>query len=95
MNIWWRFLILIFPIMIVVLVVTQFAISNELASSGSELNSYEKRINQLSNENKILYQQMAISKSLSVIENKAVTLGFAKTTKYLQIQKDQPVALRQ
>jgi hypothetical protein len=94
MKIFWRLCMGLIPVCILFLVVTQFVISNELAGYDDQLAANEQQIINLTDENKLLYQQVAISRSLSLIENQAKILGFVKTNTYLQIEKDQPVALR-
>jgi hypothetical protein len=94
MKIFWGIVMILLPVMIIGLVITQFVISNELAAYGNRLDGYEQKISELMHENQILFKQLAVSRSLSSIENQAITAGFVKTTAYLQVQTDQPVALR-
>jgi hypothetical protein len=95
MKIFWPILKITMPVVVVLLILTQFILSNELAGYGSRLELSENQISTLQNENKLLYQQLAISNSLKVAENQALYLGFIKTTSFLHVKQDQPVALRE
>jgi len=82
------------PIIAVVLGVCQIIYTNELASVGSSLASYDTKIEQLTTENATITQKVASMSSLLSVQEKAVAMGFVETKKYLTIGEDQfPVAL--
>jgi hypothetical protein len=94
MKFFWGLTMMIIPIVIAGLIIMQFVITNQMAGAGDTLGEMEQQISAFSSENQVLNEQVAMSGSLSVIEKQAVSVGFIKTTSYLPILMDQPVALR-
>jgi len=94
MNTWIKIVSSTLPVCIILLVIAQFIFSNDLVSAGATVESVEAKITAISDENQLLEQQLAVSNSLDSIQTRATALGFVKAVSYLNVVKDQPVALR-
>jgi len=57
----------------------------EMATSGAELNSFEKEANQLAQENQDLSRELVKSSSLNSFEGEASSLGFQKPQEMVYI----------
>lgn len=77
----------------ITLSLVQLFLSNQLASSGSELAELEKEEQTLGFENDIFAKKIAIAASIASIAQKAKVLSLGQPTQFLVIAKPEPVAL--
>lgn len=76
-----------------ILLVFQVVASNRLATVGMSIAQAELDINELTQENNDLRQEIASASALLTIREKAKAFGFTKTTQPVYYHKDLPVAL--
>lgn len=79
-----RFLILI----IILLWGARIVVSNQLATSGAELRSLEKRIAEVQEQNEKLVQEVTAKTSLQYLTEQAVEMGLTETPKLQRITPD-------
>ncbi len=77
----------------ILLIFAQVFISNRFVTSGMTVVELEKERAQYVEQNERLMQKIASASSLLTIEQKAITMGFQKGTKFVSISSDLPVAL--
>jgi len=83
---------LIFTITLVILVIANVFITVSVSASGAELTSIEKTQNTLLSKNQKLTDKITSESSLSVIGEKADSLGFVKPENIVYVTTVEPVA---
>lgn len=83
------------PVFAALLVVIEIILMNQMASSGSTLQSVDTTIDTLRSENSLLEQKVASASSLATIESRATEMGFVQPGKnqYLTVISDFPMAM--
>lgn len=81
-------------LVIILLVICQFLLSNSMVSSGTTLEDVNGQIDVLTSENRLLTRELAISRSLDSIKTRALSAGFIKATTFISLPMVQTVALR-
>ena len=89
-----KFFLILNSILIIIFLVFYIFQVNALISEGYQIQNYQKKIEKLTSENKILEINSFKMNSLENIENKIQNLGFQKTDKiyYIQILEGQMVS---
>lgn len=82
------------PITAVVLGVASIFVHNFLATSGSDLKSLESAAQVLTGQNSLLHQQIAQASSLTLLKDKAPSLGFLTPERVVYVNLSQPLAQR-
>jgi len=83
---------LIFTSFLIVLVVANVVFTVSVSASGAELTSIEKAQNVLLSKNQELKDKITEVSSLSIIGEKAESLGFSKPEDIVYVQEVAPVA---
>lgn len=78
----------------IILGLTQVIIANHSAASGIRVANFDREIETLTKENKIITNKIAQNTSLIAIEKKAVKLGFVKADSYIFLSGPLPVAYK-
>ena len=89
-----RKLIYIIVSFVLVLALTQLAISHQLANTGEEIRQLEQETARLEEENRALIEQTSKLSSLSKISLEAENGGFLRTTRVLHLTPQVSVALK-
>lgn len=80
-------------ILIFALLGTQIVISNAVSATGDQLQHLEQRYLTLRQQNEQLKQEIALSTSLNIMEQKAKLLGFIKNDSVIYLQNSVNVAM--
>lgn len=83
---------LIFTVTLIVLVIANVFITVSVSASGAELSSIEKNQNELLSRNQELTDKITSESSLSVVGQKADSLGFLKPENIVYVTGIEPVA---
>ena len=83
-----------FVAMVLILALIQIIFSNSFTGSGYDLNSTEKEIKEIEEENKKLEVQIALSGSMEILKEKAEEMKFVKTSDIVSLPVQKEVALR-
>ena len=75
----------VLPILLIVVVLAEFMVTNYLAGKGREVGSIERQIGVLQDENERLAQQVASASSLLNVSGRARALGFIEPAQYMTI----------
>ena len=78
---------------IAILALVQFVLSNELAADNDQLLSLNESTQKVNQVNAYYAQQLAVAKSLSVLEEKAENFGFYPKRELITIEKEADIAL--
>jgi cell division protein FtsL len=89
-----RKLVFVVVISVLLLALTQLAISHQLANSGEKIRRFEEETARLEEENRALIEQISKLSSLSKISLQAEKLGFLRTTRVLHLTPQVSVALK-
>jgi len=89
-----KFFLILNSILIIIFLISYIFQVNALISESYQIQNYQKKIEKLTSENKILEINSFKMNSLENIENKIQNLGFQKTDKiyYIQILEGQMVS---
>ncbi|MDO8451427.1 MAG: hypothetical protein Q7S76_00995 [bacterium] len=77
------------PFIILALVIIELVVTNSFVSLSDHVSGVEKEIQRVERENDDLTQKIASASSLLAIEEKAKTMGFSKTSRYMTIHQDE------
>ena len=88
------YLIIFIVTIIIGLSVAQASVSNQISTTGSELASLQKQVNDYKRENTILHEQYLEASSFTNIAEKAKHLGFVEAKSKLYLNTPLPLALR-
>ncbi len=80
---------------IIGLFLVQIFVSNQLATSGVQINRIQEQISLLTKENQLLKEQIDQKTSLSFISSQAAQLGFDQTPSTIALHNPSPLALNQ
>lgn len=83
---------LIFTVTLIVLVIANVFFTVSVSASGAELTSIEKTQTELLSRNQELTDKITSESSLSVVGEKADSLGFAKPDNIVYVTAVEPVA---
>lgn len=89
-----RKLVFIVVSVVLVLALTQLAISHQLANTGEKIRQFEEETARLEEENRVLVEQASKLSSLSRISLQAEKVGFLRTTQVLHLTPQVSVALK-
>lgn len=77
------------PILLIVVVLAEFTVTNYLAGKGREVGGIDRQIVALREENERLSQQVASASSLLNVSDRARALGFMEPVHYMTIGPEQ------
>lgn len=83
---------LIFTIILIVLVIANVIFTVSVSASGAELASIEKTQSEFVSKNRELTDKITNESSLSVVGEKAASLGFSKPENVVYVTAVEPVA---
>jgi cell division protein FtsL len=78
---------------VIILLILQVVVSNRLATTGIKIAKIETDIEQLTQENADIKQQIASASALRTIQSKAKQLGFTQTVKPIYLDSAPKVAI--
>jgi cell division protein FtsL len=81
-------------VVIVGLSIVQIALSNQMATTGTELTTLTKKIDDYKKENTLLNEKVLEASSLTALDARAQKLGFVPETSQIDLSTPLPLALK-
>lgn len=82
-------------VIIIGLSIVQIALSNQMATAGTELAEISNKIDEYKKENTQLEEKVLEASALTTIDTKAQKLGFVPETTQIDLSTPLPLALKQ